>query len=238
MPSMLGHQQVQQRQGVRRARCRGGPRARRGATARSSTTSTSMPQAPSCSPQDQPVGLVVVDDQDPHVGEPVGRPGLARCRRRRRAGSGSVNQNVLPSPGSLSTPSVPPMAVTNWREMARPRPVPPNLRVVEESACENGVEEALGVRHVDADAGVGDLEPDHHAVGAGVLQLGAEHDLALLGELHRVRGQVQQHLAQSGRVAAQPDAAAPGSSRRAARGPCAAPTRRPARRRPRRPGAG
>ena len=108
-------------------------------------------------------------------------------------------------PGSLSTPMVPPIAVTSWREMARPSPVPPNLRVVEESACENGVEQPLPVLGSDTDAGVGDLEPDDHALVGPVLELGAEHDLAVLGELHGVRGQVQQHLAQPGRVAAQTD---------------------------------
>ena len=50
--------------------------------------------------------------------------------------SGTVNQKVLPAPGSLSTPISPPIAATSWREMASPSPVPPYLRVVEESACE------------------------------------------------------------------------------------------------------
>ncbi len=38
---------------------------------------------------------------------------------------GSRNQNVLPWPGSLSTPIVPPMAVVRRAQMARPSPVPP-----------------------------------------------------------------------------------------------------------------
>ena len=50
--------------------------------------------------------------------------------------------------------------------------MPPNLRVVEESAWENGVEEPVAVLVLDADAGVGDLEPDHHAVGLTVLRGG------------------------------------------------------------------
>ena len=41
---------------------------------------------------------------------------------------------VLPWPGSLSTVMSPPIIRQNRRLMARPRPVPPNLRVVEASA--------------------------------------------------------------------------------------------------------
>ena len=47
------------------------------------------------------------------------------------------------------------MAVTSWREMARPRPVPPNLRVVEVSAWENASKSRSVSAGVDADAGVG-----------------------------------------------------------------------------------
>ena len=47
-----------------------------------------------------------------------------------------MNQNVLPAPGVLSTPIVPPIISTSRLEIASPRPVPPYLRVVELSACE------------------------------------------------------------------------------------------------------
>ena len=46
----------------------------------------------------------------------------------------AVNQKVLPWPGSLSTPISPPMSSARRLLMARPRPVPPNLRVVDVSA--------------------------------------------------------------------------------------------------------
>ena len=49
-----------------------------------------------------------------------------------------MNQNVVPRPGSLSTPIAPPMASQRRLEIASPRPVPPYRRVVEASACENG----------------------------------------------------------------------------------------------------
>ena len=47
----------------------------------------------------------------------------------------SENSNVLPTPGTLLTPIVPPMMPTRRRQIDRPRPVPPNCRVVEVSAC-------------------------------------------------------------------------------------------------------
>ena len=45
--------------------------------------------------------------------------------------------NVEPSPGSLSTVMSPPIIRQKRRLIASPRPVPPYLRVVEESAWEN-----------------------------------------------------------------------------------------------------
>ena len=52
---------------------------------------------------------------------------------------GTVNQNVEPSLGTLATPMRPPSSVTSSFEMARPRPVPPNLRLVLPSTCVKGV---------------------------------------------------------------------------------------------------
>ena len=51
---------------------------------------------------------------------------------------GTMNQNVLPRPGVLSTPISPDISSIRRFEMARPRPVPPYLRAVEASACEKG----------------------------------------------------------------------------------------------------
>jgi len=48
------------------------------------------------------------------------------------------NENVLPTPGLLSTFSRPPSSSTSRAEIVRPRPVPPKRRVVEPSACANG----------------------------------------------------------------------------------------------------
>ena len=51
--------------------------------------------------------------------------------------SGSVNQKVAPWPSSLCTPISPPMLSMSCLQIESPRPVPPNLRVVEASAWAN-----------------------------------------------------------------------------------------------------
>ena len=50
---------------------------------------------------------------------------------------GSRNQNLEPSPQTLSTPMVPPISSISCLEMASPSPVPPKRRVVVESAWKN-----------------------------------------------------------------------------------------------------
>ena len=46
----------------------------------------------------------------------------------------AVKEKVLPRPGSLCNAMRPPISSTSRVQMVRPRPVPPNLRVVEPSA--------------------------------------------------------------------------------------------------------
>lgn len=50
---------------------------------------------------------------------------------------GKSSEKVVPLPSSLDTCSVPCIKSTSRLQMARPRPVPPYLRVVEASACMN-----------------------------------------------------------------------------------------------------
>ena len=50
---------------------------------------------------------------------------------------GNVKKNFAPWPGVLSTHTRPPCPWTMCFTMASPSPVPPNLRVVDMSACEN-----------------------------------------------------------------------------------------------------
>ena len=53
-------------------------------------------------------------------------------------GSGTHTVNVVPTPNVLRTLMLPPIRSTSWREMVVPRPVPPNCRVVDASACAKG----------------------------------------------------------------------------------------------------
>ena len=154
-----------------------------------------------------------------------GSCGSSRCRRRRapaarrgspptwarspqrdrgRRVSGTVNQKVLPTPSSLSTPISPPIAATSWREMASPSPVPPYLRVVEESACEkvskSRARRLRRRRRCRCRTPRSGPPADRRSRSA---EPGPDDHLALGGELHRVAGQVEQHLADPGRVAAQ-----------------------------------
>ena len=50
--------------------------------------------------------------------------------------TGIQTVKVEPLPDSLAAVTSPPMRRANWREMARPSPVPPNFAVVDASACE------------------------------------------------------------------------------------------------------
>ena len=114
-----------------------------------------------------------------------------------------MNQKVEPSPGLLWTPMVPPMSSTSLRQMARPRPVPPKRRVVEESACVKGWKRcfwASGVMPMP----VSRMEKtDEGVVGGLAFLLDLQLDLARLGELHRVSQQVEQNLAQARGIAHQ-----------------------------------
>ena len=90
---------------------------------------------------------------------------------RRRARSHAVNQNVLPSPGALSTPTSPPIAAARLRVSDRPRPVPPKRRVVVLSPCSNALNSSRLALGRDARAGVLHLEAHVHAAVAVVQQL-------------------------------------------------------------------
>ncbi len=62
--------------------------------------------------------------------------------------------NVEPLPGSLSTVMSPPIIWQNRRVIARPRPVPPYLRVVEASAWVKAWNSLADLLRRHADAGV------------------------------------------------------------------------------------
>jgi len=65
------------------------------------------------------------------------------------------------------------------------------------AALGEGVEDAFPIRLGHAGAGVGDGEPQGDLACGSRATLDAEQDAARLGELHRVAGEVEQHLTQA-----------------------------------------
>ena len=87
--------------------------------------------------------------------------------------------------------------------MLNPSPVPPNLRVVEPSACLKASKMCACCVGRNPDAGVLDLEMQHGLPRVGRHGLGERHaqrHATLAGELHRVAEQVQQDLAETVRI--------------------------------------
>ena len=66
-------------------------------------------------------------------------PRLVQRMGRSSSGTSSVTvkKNVDPMPGMLSSQMRPPISSISRAEIVRPRPVPPNFRVVDPSACVN-----------------------------------------------------------------------------------------------------
>ena len=155
--------------------------------------------------EDQAVGGVVVHDQDR---QPF-QPGNVRLDAGDDASCGLDAQhdrepNVLPRPGSLSTQIRPPISSTSLAEIVRPRPVPPNRRVVEPSACSNGSKIVSQLLGGDADPRVGDGEAEDDSLDRPASSSdNGDDDLAPLGELDGVADQVDQDLAQPAGVADQ-----------------------------------
>jgi hypothetical protein len=74
----------------------------------------------------------------PSVAQATKRPSIGAGSRRgprSSTSSGSRTKNTEPTPGLLSTPTVPDIAVTSPLAMDSPRPVPPNRRATVSSAC-------------------------------------------------------------------------------------------------------
>ena len=69
-----------------------------------------------------------------------------------------VNEKRVPLPASLSTQMRPPSSSASWRQIARPSPVPPYLRVVDASTWLNEMEQPIEPVGGNADAGVGHRE--------------------------------------------------------------------------------
>ena len=98
----------------------------------------------------------------------------------------SVTVKVEPLPGVLSMSTVPSISSVSRRTIERPSPVPPNFRVVEESACANGWNRrarcsSLSPMPVSRTASVTRVAPSPSGCVAGT-----HLDAAALGELQRV----------------------------------------------------
>ncbi len=112
----------------------------------------------------------------------------------------------------------PPISSERRLLIARPRPVPPYLRVVDESACENDWNRRLIASADEADARVAHGERELDLARGDRPRAHRQHDLAVLGELHRVGQQIQHDLAQARHVADDRAAARRPRTRRPCRG--------------------
>jgi hypothetical protein len=133
-PSILGHVHVEDR-GVERIACS----IQRSASA---AISVARDACPTCRLQREnaAIGRVVVDDQQPLAVELAAARRRSSGSRRRRSARRHVDRemNADPLPGpSLSAHMRPPISSARRWLIASPSPVPPYLRVVDESACEN-----------------------------------------------------------------------------------------------------
>ena len=85
--------------------------------------------------------------------------------------------------------------------MDRPRPVPPYLRVVDESAWVKGEKIDICFSGGDPDAGVGHGEAYDASVALFAFQLHLQHHLTMMSELYGVAHQVENDLAKPSRIA-------------------------------------
>src|SRR5205085_12063565 len=81
-------------------------------------------------------GIEGLDQQHAERIDPIAHPRLALSGSPTFA-AGTLKWNVLPWPGTLSTQMRPPCCSTMPLQITSPRPVPPALRVADESICEN-----------------------------------------------------------------------------------------------------
>ena len=120
--------------------------------------------------QHPPICGIVIHNQNRHTVQRHRRgslrldSGLARPNR-------AVKWKVLPLPGSLSTQIRPCIMATRRDEIVNPRPVPPNRRVVELSACVKASKITCCLSARNADPGVADREVEQRIIRAESLPL-------------------------------------------------------------------
>ena len=121
--------------------------------------------------QHPPIGRIVIHNQNRHAVQTsparfasAVTPALARPNR-------AVKWKVLPLPGSLSTQIRPCIMATRRDEIVNPRPVPPNRRVVELSACAKASKMSCCLSARDADSGIPDREVEQRIMLARELSI-------------------------------------------------------------------
>ena len=181
--------------GVQRARA---PRCR------PSTTAGTMPQCTSTSWRIRRLVALsstistVIPRSSPTSGSGRGRARPpARRKRRDHMEAAAVAGRAVDA--RCGRPSAPP----SWLAMVRPSPVPPNLPRRRRVGLREGLEDRLLLVGRNADAGVGTVKCSVAFGSSRCSTFTHKHDLADLGELDRVAEQVDQHLAQARRVAAE-----------------------------------
>ena len=108
---------------------------------------------------------------------------------------------VLPAPTVLSAQILPPINSTKRFEMAKPRPVPPYLRVVETSACEK-LSKMVARRSAGIPMPVSETEKCSASV-SDPDQLHKHGEFAALGEFGGVAEQIQKNLPEAAGIADQ-----------------------------------
>ena len=189
------------------------------APAASLASTTFMPRCAEELRHDAEVRRVVVHDERGEAGELF--DGGEHMRRDRpmafRERHRELERAALS--GVLSTQIDRPSAPRAAREMVRPSPVPPNLRVVEPSACVNAWKMAACLSAAIADAGVdARVKCRPTRLGRARSRRTRTIDFAALGELDRVADQVDQDLPQAIGIADETHPARPASRRSSARG--------------------
>ena len=114
--------------------------------------------------------------------------------RPRRRSAGSLIVKTLPSPGTLWTVTSPPIIWQKRRVRARPRPVPPNLRVVEASAWVKSWKSLTilsGLRPMPVSVTRNTI----HSLPSMRCASGVQRDVAFVRELGGVRQEIEQPLA-------------------------------------------
>ena len=112
--------------------------------------------------------------------------------------SGSSTVKVDPRPSTLATEIDPPISSTSSRDIAKPRPLPPNLRVTDGSTCENrwnsctswgpGIPTPVSVTEAETPTAV-------RLSSRGGWSAPPAAPRRSAGELDGVRGEVAEHLA-------------------------------------------